>query len=223
METVPPLARIARLIGDPARAIMLGALMDGRSRTAGELAREASITPQTASAHLGRLVEAGLLAIEKQGRHRYHRLASAEVARTLEAIMTLSAPAPPQHPLGPADNLLRRARVCYDHLAGEIAVQLTERWLQRRWVVQQDAAWSLTAQGRAGLQTLGIALPDERQRRPAVRGCLDWSERRHHVAGQLGMATLQAMLSQNMARQRRGSRVLVVTEHGQRELARWLK
>lgn len=165
MTTLPPIARIASLIGDPARARMLSALMDGRSRTAGELAREATITPQTASSHLAKLVEGDLLVIEKQGRHRYHRLASAEVAHALEAMLVVSAATQPRHRLGPVDTGLQRARVCYDHMAGEIAVQLTEHWLQRGWFIISGDTWQLTASGREGLQAMGIALPDG-QRRP---------------------------------------------------------
>ncbi len=222
MTTLPPIARIASLIGDPARARMLSALMDGRSRTAGELAREATIAPQTASSHLAKLVEGDLLVIEKQGRHRYHRLASAEVAHALEAMLVVSAATQPRHRLGPADTGLRHARVCYDHMAGEIAVQLTEHWLQRGWFVINGDTWQLTASGREGLQAMGVVLPAG-QRRPTLRGCMDWSERRCHMAGQLGMALLQVMLAQDLVRQRPGSRVLNVTAHGERELARWLR
>lgn len=223
MTDLPPLARIASLIGDPARALMLAALMDGRSRTAGELAREASITPQTASTHLGKLVDAGLLVIEKQGRHRYHRLAGPTVAQALEAILALSAPTRATPRLGPADAGLRRARVCYDHMAGEIAVALSERWQQRRWIAVAEAGWTLTPAGRRGMAALGVALPDTRLRRPSLRPCLDWSERRPHLAGQLGASLLQAMRAAALVRQARGSRVLQVTAQGERELARWLR
>jgi len=223
MTDLPPLARIAGLIGDPARALMLAALMDGRSRTAGELAREASITPQTASTHLAKLVNAGLLAIDRQGRHRYHRLAGSAVAHALEAILALSASSGSTRRLGPADTALRRARVCYDHMAGEVAVALAERWLRRRWISIDGATWQLTPAGSRGLAALGVALPDERLRRPALRPCLDWSERRPHLAGQLGASLLAAMRAANLVRQQRDSRVLQVTAEGEREFARWLR
>lgn len=222
MDVAPPFARVAMLIGDPARALMLAALMDGRSRTAGELASEAQITPQTASAHLAKLAEAGLLAIEKQGRHRYHRLGSSEVAHALEAMMAV--PAPPQRPrrLGPSDTALRRARVCYDHMAGEIAVALAARWVAIGWIVEKEGAWALTAAGSRGVAALEIPLPAGHRRRPPVRPCLDWSERRHHMGGQLGAALLEALLSRGWARQRRGSRVLLMSTEGERALAKHL-
>lgn len=223
MTALPPMARIARLIGDPARALMLAALMDGRSRTAGELARAAAITAQTASAHLAKLVDGNLLAIEKQGRHRYHRLANAEVAHALEALLTLSASSLSVRQLGPADAALRRARVCYDHMAGEIAVQLSTHWLDQGWIIAEANEWRLTAPGETGLQQLGIALPDPQRRRPALRACLDWSERRCHLAGQLGMSVLQAMRVQDLVRQKAGSRLLMITAQGEATLARWLR
>lgn len=223
MTALPPIASIARLIGDPTRARMLSALMDGRSRTAGELAREASVTPQTGSAHLAKLIDGGLLAIQKQGRHHYHRLANADVAHALEALLNLSAPPHPAHRLGPADAGLRRARVCYDHLAGEIAVQLTQHWHDRGWILDDAGAWQLTPAGCEGLRALGIALPDPALRRPALRACMDWSERRFHLAGQLGMAVLQAMRDQDLLRPLPGSRVLMPTAQGEAVLARWLR
>lgn len=221
MDAGPSLARIAALIGDPARALMLAALMDGRSRTAGELARVAGITPQTASAHLGKLVDAGLLAIEKQGRHRYHRLASADVSHALEALMSVSAGAQQAQPLGPSDLALRRARTCYDHMAGEIAVGLADHWLASGWIRQAGDEWLLTAAGGRGLASLGIPLPDASLRRPPLRPCLDWSERRPHIGGQLGACVLDSLLSHGWVRRRRGSRALLVTDEGERALGRW--
>lgn len=221
MDAGPSLARIAALIGDPARALMLAALMDGRSRTAGELAQAAGVTPQTASAHLAKLADAGLLAIEKQGRHRYHRLGGGDVAHALEALMAVSA-APLKTPrLGPSDAALRHARTCYDHMAGEIAVGLAERWRAKGWIEGEADEWRLTAAGRRGFAAHGIALPDESQRRPPLRPCLDWSERRPHLGGQLGTAVLESLLARDWVRRRRGSRALLLTDEGERALARW--
>lgn len=214
------MARIAALIGDPARALMLAALMDGRSRTAGELAQAAGVTPQTASAHLTKLSVAGLLSIEKQGRHRYHRLGSGEVAHALEALMAVSA-APLRTPaLGPRDLALRRARTCYDHMAGELAVHLADRWLMSGWIRKAGDQWLLTPSGNRGFASLGLALPDP-TRRPQLRPCLDWSERRPHIGGQLGASMLELLLSQDWVRRRRGSRVLLVTDEGERALSKW--
>lgn len=221
MDAGPSLARIAALIGDPARALMLAALLDGRSRTAGELAQAAGITPQTASAHLAKLSEAGLLAIEKQGRHRYHRLGSGDVAHALEALMAVSVTPLKMPLLGPRDLALRRARTCYDHMAGEIAVQLADRWLAGGWIKKDGDEWRLTAAGNRGFASLDIPLPDAAVRRPALRPCLDWSERRPHLGGQLGACVLESLLSRDWVRRRRGSRALLVTDAGERALARW--
>ncbi|HJR73025.1 MAG TPA: helix-turn-helix domain-containing protein [Luteimonas sp.] len=221
MDAGPSLARIAALIGDPARALMLAALLDGRSRTAGELAQAAGITPQTASAHLAKLAESGLLAIEKQGRHRYHRLGGSDVAHALEALMAVSATPLKTPRLGPADAALRHARTCYDHLAGEIAVGLAERWRAKEWIEGAGEDWRLTAAGRRGFAALDIALPDDALRRPALRPCLDWSERRPHLGGQLGAAVLESLFARDWVRKRRGSRALLLTGEGERALARW--
>ncbi|EYT98429.1 Transcriptional regulator, ArsR family [Pseudomonas aeruginosa PA99] len=221
MNAGTSLARIAALIGDPARALMLAALMDGRSRTAGELAQAAGITPQTASAHLAKLVDAHLLAIEKQGRHRYHRLGGSEVAHALEALMVVSATPLKTPRLGPADAALRQARTCYDHMAGEIAVGLVERWIGRGWIADETSEWRLTASGRRGFAALGIPLPDESLRRPSLRPCLDWSERRPHLGGQLGATLLESLLARDWVRKRRGSRALLLTDEGARMLTRW--
>jgi DNA-binding transcriptional ArsR family regulator len=221
MDAGPSLARVAALIGDPARALMLAVLMDGRSRTAGELAQAGGVTPQTASAHLGKLVEAGLLAIEKQGRHRYHRLASADVSHVLEALMSVSAAAPEAPLPGPRDLALRHARTCYDHLAGELAVRLADGWIANGWIGRAGDAWTLTTRGARGLEALDIEPPDAALRRPALRPCLDWSERRPHIGGQLGASVLDALLARGWVRRRRGSRALLVSDEGERALRRW--
>lgn len=223
MDVNPPLAKIAALIGEPARALMLAALMDDRSRTAGELAQAAGITPQTASAHLSKLVGAGLLTIEKQGRHRYHHLASGDVAYALEALMMVSA-APLKMPRpGPANLALRLARTCYDHMAGEIAVQLADRWLAAEWLEKTATGWTLTSSGRRGIDAVGICPPDAALRRPEVRPCLDWSERRPHVGGQLGARMFELFLQQGWVRRRRSSRALLVTDEGERALHSWIR
>ena len=221
MNAAPSLARIAALIGDPARALMLAALLDGRSRTAGELAQAAGVTPQTASAHLTKLSEAGLLSIEKQGRHRYHRLGSEEVAHALEALMAVSTVPSKAQALGPQDLALRRARTCYDHMAGELAVHLADRWLTSGWISKSGDQWLLTPSGSRGFESLGLPLPDPTLRRPQLRPCLDWSERRPHIGGQLGAGMLELLLSRDWVRRRRGSRVLLVTDEGERRLSRW--
>ncbi|MGH8075024.1 MAG: ArsR/SmtB family transcription factor [Lysobacter sp.] len=223
MDAGPPLARIAALIGDPARARMMATLMDGRSRTAGELAQAGGVTPQTASTHLAKLVEAGLLAIEKQGRHRYHRLASADVSQVLEALMLVSSTSPGAALPGPRDHALRHARSCYDHLAGGLAVRLADGWLAKGWIGRAGDEWTLTANGSRGLGILGIEPPDAALRRPVVRPCLDWSERRPHIGGQLGARVFDVLLARGWVRRRRGSRALLVSDEGGRALLGWLR
>lgn len=224
MLTTSAFAQTATLIGDPARAVMLQALMDGRALTASELARQAGITPQTASGHLARMVEAGLLAVERQGRHRYHRLASEAVAGLLESIMTLSADLTPARArpvwVGPRDRAMRRARTCYDHLAGEIGVGIADGMLGRGQVEFSADGGALTEAGTDFLSGLGIALP-ETGRKPArifCRPCLDWSERRPHIAGAVGAAICARCFELGWVRRIEGSRALSITPMGLRGL-----
>lgn len=188
---------VAALIGDPVRANMLTALMDGRALTSSELAGTGGITLQTASGHLARMVDAGLLKVRKQGRHRYYALSASDVAETLEALMNLAqrTGAVPVR-TGPHYPALREARVCYDHLAGERGVALLEG-LRRRGYVTGDEDLALTPQGNADLESLGIHIRRlERGRRRLCRSCLDWSERRAHLGGALGAALLAFMQEQ---------------------------
>lgn len=222
MHATLQIARVAALIGDPARALMLAALMDGRSRTAGELARVAGVSPQTASAHLGKMVEAAMLSIEKQGRHRYHRLSSPEVSNAIEALMTIAMAPAVKTVLGPRERALRHARTCYDHMAGELAVDLADRWIAKGWINCDGSVWSISRAGEKGLRALGIEPPNADVRRPQVRPCLDWSERRPHMAGQLGAVVLNVLLAKGWVRRRRDSRVLVPSDEGVRILRSWM-
>ena len=217
MPSPAALAETASAIGDPARAAMLSALLDGRALTAGELAGIAGITPQTASAHLARLAEAGLLAVARQGRHRYHRLASPAVARLLEDLSLIAAP--PRRPAtGPRDAAMRLARTCYDHLAGRLAVALAASMSARGWIELDDEACAVTAEGGAALARLGIGPPSTRHRL-FCRPCLDWSERRPHLAGALGAALCAHCLDQGWVRRRESGRALLVTPEGWRGFA----
>jgi DNA-binding transcriptional ArsR family regulator len=208
------IAETAALVGDPARASMLAALMDGRALTAAELARIAGITPQTASGHLARLTEAGLLALERQGRHHYHRLASATVAQMLEGIMATAAllrgegRAPV---VSPRDKALRHARTCYDHLAGELAVAIADRMVERGHVEFCDDGGLLTSDGAAFLRKLGLELDPAKM---FCRPCLDWSERRLHIAGSVGRAFCHVCFAQGWIRRIDGSRAVSVTPSG---------
>lgn len=211
------LAEVAALVGDPARANMLAALMDGRALTASELAHHAGVSAQTASGHLARLVAARMLVVEKQGRHRYHRLASGEVARAVEGLMALAAAGPARHrPVGPRDEALRAARTCYDHLAGRLGVALADAMAARGHVVlaEEGGAASVTEAGLGFLDArLGIALP-ARGQRPACRACLDWSERRAHLAGRLGAALCETAFARGWIARLPDSRAVRVTAAG---------
>ena len=232
MLTTAAFAETAALIGDPARANMLAALMDGRALTAKELAAAAGVTAQTASGHLAQLTGAGLLAMERQGRHRYHRLASAAVAHMLESIMSVAAGGARAGRaqlarVGPRDTALRRARTCYDHLAGRLAVAMADRMVERGQIELSADGGAVTADGTGFLRGLGVAL-DEAMTRAARHGggrvfcrpCLDWSERRPHIAGALGTALCSACLSQGWMRRIDGTRALAVTPAGRTVLGR---
>jgi len=213
------IAEVAAAVGEPARAAMLAALMDGRALTATELAEVAAITPQTASGHLARLATAGLIVAEKQGRHRYHRLASAEVARMIESVMLVAggiALSRPPRRVGPKDAALRHARTCYDHLAGHLGVSIADALRASGAVEIAGDAAALTETGRARMQALGILAPDRdmRSTRPVCRPCLDWSERRPHLAGVLGAAICTHALDHGWIRRRAGTRALEITPTG---------
>jgi len=217
---------IANLAGDPARAGMLHALMDGRALTAGELAEAAHVTPQTASGHLTKLAAGGLIAVEKQGRHRYHRLASPAVARMLESIMQVAAGASPRRPVvtGPRDKALRAARTCYDHLAGHLAVALADSMIANQQIAFTADAGIVTASGAALFDRLGIALESRspgRSRRMLCRPCLDWSERRPHIGGALGAALCTHCLQAGWIRRVDASRAVSVTAKGRQEFRKY--
>ncbi|HYZ64656.1 MAG TPA: winged helix-turn-helix domain-containing protein [Acetobacteraceae bacterium] len=223
MLTTTALAETAFLIGDPARASILMALLDGRALTATELARAAGITPQTASGHLQRLVEAGLLDMARQGRHRYHRLASPAVAQMLEAIMSVSINRQTCRKaavVGPRDKALRRARTCYDHLAGEVAVAITDRLIERGQIELSLDGGAVTEEGDRLLRRLGVDLDGstvraKRSGRLFCRPCLDWSERRPHLGGAVGAALCKACLEQGWIRRLEGTRAVTITLSGQ--------
>lgn len=219
MLSINGLAETASLVGDPTRATMLVTLMDGRALTAGELARAGGVTAQTASGHLAKMLEAGLLGLEAQGRHRYYRLASPAVAGMLEAMMVAAAPPPIR--TGPRDKDMRRARICYDHLAGEIAVKMTDAMIARGQIEIGPDGAALTDTGRALLDEIGIELPSDGQGAVFCRPCLDWSERRHHLAGVVGAALYRIFLARNWIRRVDGSRTVTFTPPGRNMLERY--
>ncbi|WP_088347480.1 MULTISPECIES: winged helix-turn-helix domain-containing protein [Rhodomicrobium] len=221
MTAKPDISLIASLVGDPARAAMLTALMSGRALTAIELAQEAGVTQQTASSHLGKLDEGGLISIEKQGRHRYYRLSGPDVMAVLEGLTGLAARSGHLRlRTGPRDPALRRARVCYDHLAGDLAVRMFDRLAARGLIRHEGEHLHLTAEGEQFAAGFGIdlaALP--KGRRPLCKGCLDWSERRSHLAGGLGAAFLSRFEALGWARRTPGSRLVTITPKGERGFA----
>jgi DNA-binding transcriptional ArsR family regulator len=224
MKAGPDIAMIAALVGDPARSNMLTALMTGRALTASELAHQAGVTPQTASSHLSKLEAGGLVEQEKQGRHRYYRLSDPDVAAVLEGLEGLAARAGHMRVrTGPKDPALRRARVCYDHLAGDLGVQMLDSMKRQRWLRQRKQDIELTAEGERFLtDTLQISADAlAHPRRPLCRACLDWSERRHHLAGTLGAAILTRFTELKWATRDAapGSRVVNFTRNGEKRFA----
>jgi DNA-binding transcriptional ArsR family regulator len=186
----PIIAEVAALIADSARATMLSTLLDGRALTASELALAARITPQTASTHLAKLTEAGVLSAARKGRHRYFRLASPTVVAMIEGIVAVALLQRPRHrPLSPQARALNAARICYDHLAGRLSVALTDALVARDYLVLGDDIAEDTAAGRRFFTEFGIERPARRSpRRHFSRLCLDWTERRPHIAGAVGAA-----------------------------------
>ena len=224
MKAGPDIAMVASLVGDPARANMLTALMTGRALTASELAHQAGVTPQTASSHLSKLEAGGLVEQEKQGRHRYFRLSDPDVASVLEGLEGLAARAGHMRMrTGPKDPALRHARVCYDHLAGDLGVHMLDSMKQQRLLRQRKQDIELTAEGERFLtDTLQISADAlAHPRRPLCRACLDWSERRHHLAGTLGAALLTRFteLKWAMRDPAPGSRVVNFTRNGEKRFS----
>jgi len=208
----PIIAEIAALLAEPARATMVSALLDGRALTASELAFAARITPQTASSHLAKLTEAGLLSVVRDGRHRHFRLASPAVVEMIEGIVAVALEKRPRfRPLSTQARALNAARICYDHLAGRLSVDLTDAFVARRYVVLDDEAAEITTTGRRFFTGFGIALPTRRSTgRRFCRLCLDWTERRPHLAGALGAAITNRYFDLGwLERMKRGHAVIV--------------
>ena len=219
MNEGPVISSVAALFGDPARANMLTALMDGRALTVSELARAGGVALPTASGHLAKLQAAGLVEARKQGRHSYYRLSGPDVAGVLEALMGLAQrTGAVRVRTGPKDAALRAARVCYDHLAGERGVALLQAMLANGWLEAGEAI-ALTPTGRGRLADIGVDVAGlERGRRPLCRGCLDWSERQSHLGGALGAACLELMIARGWARREPG-RVVAFSPAGAQALA----
>lgn len=217
MKEGPDIAQMAALIGDPARANMLTALMSGKALTASELAAEAGITSQTASSHLAKLDTGGLLKPVKQGRHKYFSLANDDVALVLEGLMGLAAKTGHLRTrTGPKDASLRKARVCYNHLAGDMGIQMFDSFVARGFLNITGEDLHLTDQGRDFVQGFGVEIGHlQAQKSPLCKECLDWSARRSHLAGSLGRAMLSQIESRGWARRVPDSRVVDFSRRGE--------
>jgi DNA-binding transcriptional ArsR family regulator len=220
----PAIAAVAGLIGDPSRAAILTALLGGVARPAGELARRAGISPQTASVHLARLVEGGLIRVRTSGRQRYFSLAGAPVARVLESLALIAPPAAEPGPQAGFElRRLRRARTCYDHLAGGLGVAVTEALVERGRLDPNADGYEVTPAGETWLNALEVDVEGVRSgRRAFARACLDWSERRPHLAGALGAALTARFFEVGWIARLDGTRAVVATAVGRRALRREL-
>ncbi len=215
IDMQPNIAVVANLIGDNARAKMLTALLSGKALTATELAVEADIMPPTASSHLAKLLSGDLICVRKQGRHKYFQLKDHAVAELLEQLLSISAATNRHVATGPADSGLRQARICYDHLAGEIAVALYDNLLAQQLITEHVQQPSLTTKGEAFFQHIGADLTRlSTMTRPLCKACLDWSERRSHLAGSLGQWILADVLSKNWASRQTDSRAICFSAKG---------
>lgn len=214
MKDGPIIASVAALLGDPARANMLTALMDGRALTVSELAASAGVTLQTASGHLSKLDAANLLVAEKQGRHRYFRLSGPDVAQVLEGLMGLAQrTGAVRVRTGPKDHALRKARICYDHLAGERGVEMLDA-SYKLGLIDHASEPLLTDEGKSFFSCMGIDVDAlQKGKRPLCRHCLDWSERRNHLGGALGAALLKTFIDKGWARREAG-RVIAFSPAG---------
>ena len=220
MKEGPDIALLGSLIGDPARANMLTALMSGKALTASELAAEAGVTVQTTSSHLKKLEDAKLLRQRKQGRHRYFALADDDVGSVLEAMMGLAAKRGLLRTrTGPKNEALRKARICYNHLAGELGVRLYDGLIAKGYLVEQGEDIELTRDGEGFIEKFGIDMTAlAKSRRPLCKSCLDWSSRRTHLAGSLGTAFLNQFYELGWASRQEGSRIIKFTTTGEQRL-----
>ena len=220
---------VAALIGEPARATMLWSLLDGKALTATELAIRADVSAQSASMHLNKLVQADLLAVESQGRHRYYRFRRPETAYVIEALANLVTPHDTKTlPLSHAHSAttstgIRYCRTCYDHLAGKVAVEITNRLVHQKIVQLENDHYNVTRKGQQWFNTLGIDTESlQHERRQFARRCLDWSERKPHLAGSLGAALLNTWIDSGCVTRQKNTRATTLTVKGQQGLYKLL-
>lgn len=217
--------KAAALIGDPTRASIMWTLLDGRAFTATELAISANTSPQNISMHLGKLLEANLLCVEKQGRHKYYRFSNKEVAYVVEAMANL-IPKPEIASKNKTENYppIKYCRTCYDHLAGKIGVALTDSLLEQKIIVENRNTFEISSEGEKWFSDFGINIEDaQKQKRIFLKPCLDWSERRNHIAGSIGTLLLNKMLNEDWIRRTANSRAIVITGKGKKEFLKYFK
>jgi len=212
----PDISIIANLIGEPTRARMLTALMGGKALTATELALEADISASTASSHLNKLIDGQLLVVRKQGRHKYFQLQGFEVAELLESLLNISSKVQPEKiATGPKDPRLRKSRVCYDHLAGELGVSLYDALATNGYIINKQSETVFTESGRRFFSSLGVDFDKIKlENRPLCKSCLDWSERKNHLAGIIGQWILKDIYQQGFAKKDIDSRAVLFTDKG---------
>jgi DNA-binding transcriptional ArsR family regulator len=217
--------QIAALIGDPVRASIMWTLMEGKALTATELAITADTSPQNISMHLAKLLQSDLLSVERQGRHRYYRFSRKEIAYAIEAMASLVPHSADRKTLHTEDiTAIKYCRTCYDHLAGKIGVAITDSLLQQHILVKRNDIFEIPVKGEKWFSGLGINIDELKvQRRSLIRPCLDWSERRDHIAGSLAAAMLDLMISADWLRRTKNSRAVLITGIGQKKMHQYLK
>lgn len=216
--------KIAALIGDPTRASIMWTLLDGKAFTATELVISANTSPQNMSMHLAKLLDAGLLCVEKQGRHKYYRFSSKEVAYVIESMASLIPPSLPQKKNPEKHSPIKHCRTCYDHLAGKIGVAVAESLLEQKIILDSDNKFEISSEGAEWFFDFGINLEElKKQRRLFLKPCLDWSERKNHIAGSIGASLLDKMIAEDWLRRSKDSRAIQITGKGEKELLKHFK
>lgn len=216
--------KVASLLGDPTRAVIMWALLDGKAFTATELAIAGNTSPQNISMHLAKLLDAGLLCVEKQGRHKYYRFSNKEVAYAIEAMASLIPPVMLQKKNSEKHSPIKHCRTCYDHLAGKIGVAVAESLVEQSILLDSETKLEVTSKGVKWFSDFGINIEEiKKQRRLFLKPCLDWSERKNHIAGSLGASLLDKMIADDWLRRTKDSRAIQITGKGEKELFKYFK
>jgi DNA-binding transcriptional ArsR family regulator len=217
--------KIAALIGDPTRASIMWTLLDGKAFTATELSIVANTSPQNISMHLGKLLEANLLCVEKQGRHKYYRFSSKEIAYAIEGMANLIPPPTVSQKKNTENHSpIKHCRTCYDHLAGKIGVALANSLLEQNIITDTNNNFEISTEGKKWFSDFGINVDEvKKQRRLFLKPCLDWSERKNHISGSLAASLLDKMIANDWLRKTANSRAIIITGKGEKELYKYFK